>query len=253
MNLFYSVINQNFPFASIFFIHFSRSTYLYLYLIIGVGQRVDQNQLEAIVHDSNNIHYINSFKALESQKEKLMNSLTSNICPTDACPGFAKQDIIFLVDSSNNMINQTSETDTFEGVKGALSQLIMNDVNPTLSGVRIALITYDATAIRVIDFDNAQRARELKQRIDSQMKVSLPNSAQNLAGGLDKVLELTDRVQTSGMRDLFFDFEKTPQAWFIKFPKIEILYRRRIIDFKPVLVLYLKIESKYLRIVETKS
>ena len=100
-------------------------------------------------------------------------------------------------------------------VKGALSQLIMNDVNPTLSGVRIAVITYDATAIRVIDFDNAQRARELKQRIESQMQISLPNSAQNLAGGLDRVLELTDRVQTSGMRDLFFDFEKTPQLWFL--------------------------------------
>ena len=93
----------------------------------------------------------------------------------------------------------------------------MNDVNPTLSGVRIAVITYDATAIRVIDFDNAQRARELKQRIESQMQISLPNSAQNLAGGLDRVLELTDRVQTSGMRDLFFDFEKTPQLWFFIF------------------------------------
>lgn len=85
--------------------------------IIGVGRGVDKKELESIVHAEKDVIYLKTFGQLSSEKNMVMKGLTDNICPTDACPSFSKQDIIFLIDSSSHMISGESQS-YMDGVKG---------------------------------------------------------------------------------------------------------------------------------------
>ena len=179
--------------------------------IVGIGRGVDNNELESIVTAKDDVIRLGSFGQLLSEKNMVMKELTDNICPTDACPSFSSQDIVFLVDSSSNMIS--GENNFMDGVKGAISKLI-NDINPSENDVKIAIVTYDNLAVRIIEFEFSQRSRELRQRIDSRVLVSRTNSEQNLGKGLEKILEMAEQINTGGFRDLLlfenFDFETTP-------------------------------------------
>ena len=179
--------------------------------IVGVGRGVDKPELETIVHAKKDVIYLKSFQELASERSMVMKSLTDNICPTDACPSYAKQDIIFLVDSSSKMIS--GESNFMDGVKGAISKTI-NDIDPSSTGVKIAVVTYDTVAVRVVEFEYSQKARDLRQRLDRGLVVSRSNADQNLGKGLEKILEMAEQIKTSGFRDLLvfenFDFLTTP-------------------------------------------
>jgi hypothetical protein len=117
------------------------------------------------------------------------------------------KDIIFVVDRSTKMM--TPEVNYLDLVNGALQKFV-NDIDPSNDGAKVSVVTYDRIGFRLIELDTNQKARDIKQKLQSKLKVS-PFSEQNLGEGLTKVLEIAEQIKSGGFRNLFFDFNQTPR------------------------------------------
>ena len=164
--------------------------------VIAVGDRVKASTFLPMVHREDDIISIDSYDDLFAKSvdysikdnphhEKILNK----ICPSDACPDYAAQDIVLVVDNSSGM------SDIFSFVKNGLKSFIndlkiLEKLGPNVQQVKLAIITYAETAKVAFTFEQSRSSKWLRNQIDSQL-TRLPSSEQNLV----EALKLVDGMQ----------------------------------------------------------
>jgi hypothetical protein len=163
--------------------------------VIAVGDRIRAKNFLPMVHREDDIIAINSYDDLFAKSVDY--SITNNqyheqilnkICPSDACPDYAAQDIILVVDNSAAM------ADIFSFVKNGLKSFvndlkIQEKLGPNVQQVKLAVITYSDTAQVVFTFDQSRSSKWLRNQIDNQLSRT-SSDTRNLVDALKLVTDM---------------------------------------------------------------
>ena len=172
--------------------------------VIAVGKSVDPTRLLGMVHTPNDIISIESYEDLaikDSDKDYVIGEniyhgqVLDNICPSDACPGFAAQDIVLLIENSSKM------ADVISHVKNAVRQFVGDlDIKQDDTGgddqsklVRIAMYTYSNNYDEIFSMDEnpLRKTQYIRNTIDDRL-FSSESAVQNLPAALGKIISMSN-------------------------------------------------------------